>query len=107
MNTPQPNQSAPKTGAFQMRINPEVKQQAENVFSTYGLTLTDAVNIFIQQSLHEKGLPFLLSPENKAYMKAKAVSRLMAEISSGWDSVKTEQDFISEEDAYRLIEEEE
>lgn len=104
MNTPQQNQSAPKTGAFQMRINPDVKQQAEKVFSTYGLTLTDAVNIFIQQSLHEKGLPFLLSPENEEYMKAKAVSRLMAEIGKGWDSVKTEQDWVSEEDAYRLIE---
>lgn len=104
MNTPYENQSAPKTGAFQMRINPEVKQRAEEVFSTYGLSLTDAVNIFIQQSLNEKGLPFLLSPENEAFMKAKAVSRLMAEIDKGWDSAKNEQDWISEEDAYRLFE---
>lgn len=96
--------NAPKTGSFQMRINPEVKSQVESIFATYGLSLTDAVNIFIQQSLNAKGLPFLLSPENAEYMKAKSVQRLMAEIQSGWDSVKSESDWISEEDAYKLLE---
>lgn len=96
--------TAPKTSSFQMRINPEVKSQAEAIFATYGLTLTDAVNIFIQQSLNTKGLPFLLSPENAEYLKAKSVQRLMAEIQSGWDSVKSDSDWISEEDAYRLLE---
>lgn len=96
--------TAPKTGSFQMRINPDVKSQAESIFATYGLTLTDAVNIFIQQSLNAKGLPFLLSPENTEYMKSKAVQRLMAELQSGWDSVKSESDWVSEEEAYRLLE---
>ena len=96
--------NSPKTGSFQMRINPEVKSQAESIFATYGLSLTDAVNIFIQQSLNAKGLPFLLSPENAEYMKAKAVQRLMAEIQIGWDSVKAESDWVSEEDAYKLLE---
>ena len=96
--------NSPKTSSFQMRINPEVKSQAEAIFATYGLSLTDAVNIFIQQSLNANGLPFLLSPENAEYMKAKAVQRLMSEIQIGWDSVKTEGDWVSEDDAYRLLE---
>ncbi len=96
--------SAPKSSSFQMRINPEVKAQAEAVFATYGLTLTDAVNIFIQQSLNTNGLPFLLSPENAEYLKAKSVARLMAEVQAGWDSVKSDSDWISEEDAYKLLE---
>ena len=105
MSTPNMNvASAPKTASFQMRINPEVKTQAESIFATYGLTLTDAVNIFIQQSLNTKGLPFLLSPENAEYLKSKAVARLMAEIQAGWDSVKTDSDWVSEEDAYKLLE---
>lgn len=105
MSTPNVNTaSAPKTASFQMRINPDVKAQAESIFATYGLTLTDAVNIFIQQSLNTKGLPFLLSPENAEYLKAKATARLMAEIQTGWDSVKTETDWVSEEDAYKLLE---
>lgn len=95
--------TAPKTGTFQMRINPQIRQEAENVFAQYGLSLTDAVNIFLQQSLNESGLPFLLSPENGEYMKAKSTARLRAEIQKGWDSVETESDWVSEEDAYRML----
>ena len=58
--------TAPKTTTFQMRINPDVKQQVEEIYARQGLTFTDAVNIFIQQSLNMEGLPFLASPENEA-----------------------------------------
>lgn len=95
--------TAPKTGTFQMRINPDVRQEVEAVYAAYGLTLTDAINVFIQQSLNEAGLPFLLSPENSAYMKAKAITRLLAEIQKGWDSVTSEADWISEDEAYGLL----
>ena len=77
--------SAPKTTTFQMRMNPEIKQRAEQLYASYGLNLTDAINIFIQQSLNVEGLPFLLSPENEEYMKNKALKRLMAELDAGWN----------------------
>ena len=95
--------TAPKSGTFQMRINPEVRREAESVYAQYGLTLTDAINIFIQQSLNAEGLPFLLSPENEAFMKAKAANRLMAELQRGLDSVQGETDWIDEADAYRML----
>ena len=94
--------AAPKTATFQMRINPDVKQQVEDIYARQGLTFTDAVNIFIQQSLNMGGLPFLVSPENEAYMKDKAMRRLMAEIQRGWDSAE-KGGWVSEEDAYRLL----
>lgn len=80
----------PKSATFQMRISPDVKQQAESLFATYGLTLTDAINVFIQQSLNTKGLPFLLSPENTEYLKSKAMHRLMSEVEKGWKSAENE-----------------
>ncbi len=95
--------NAPKTGTFQMRINPEVRREVEAVYAAYGLSLTDAINVFFQQSLNEEGLPFLLSPENSEYMKTKAAARLMAEIQKGWDSVSRDSDWVSEEDAYRML----
>lgn len=82
--------SAPKTATFQMRINPEIKQRVEEVYTRQGLTFTDAVNIFIQQSINAGGLPFLASPENGEFMKAKAMRRLMSEIQKGWDSAERE-----------------
>lgn len=94
--------AAPKTATFQMRINPEVKQRVEAIYARQGLTFTDAVNIFIQQSLNMEGLPFLVSPENEAYMKDKAMRRLMAEVQQGWDSAEKDG-WVSEEDAYRLL----
>lgn len=98
--------AAPKTATFQMRINPEVKQRVEAIYARQGLTFTDAVNIFIQQSLNMEGLPFLASPENETYMKAKALRRLMDEVRQGWDSAE-QGGWISERDAYRLLEVEE
>ena len=51
----------PKTGTFQMRMSPRVKEQAEEIFSQCGMTLTDAVNVFIQQAINVEGMPFVLS----------------------------------------------
>lgn len=95
--------SAPKTATFQMRINPEIKERVEQVYANYGLNLTDAINIFIQQSLNMDGLPFLLSPENREYMRAKAMKRLMAELDASWRSAQ-EDGWVSEEDALRQLE---
>ena len=80
--------SAPKTATFQMRINPEVKQRMEEIYARQGLSFTDAVNIFIQQSLNMEGLPFLASPENAEYMKAKAMRRLLDEAEKAGNPLK-------------------
>ena len=95
--------SAPKTTTFQMRMNPEIKQRAEQLYASYGLNLTDAINIFIQQSLKTHGLPFLLSPENEEYMKTKALKRLMAELEASWDSAE-QNGWVSENEARRRLE---
>ena len=80
--------NAPKTATFQMRINPEVKRRVEAVYASQGLSFTDAVNIFIQQSLNDNGLPFLVSPENAEFMKAKAMRRLLEDVQKGLDSAE-------------------
>ena len=77
-----------KTATFQMRINPEIKHRVEAVYAKRGLTLTDAVNIFILQSLNDDRLPFLASPENTEYMRAKAMRRLTDEVQKGWESAE-------------------
>ena len=57
-----------------------------DVHKSFVYTFTDAVNIFIQQSINSNGLPFLASAENEEYLKAKAVRRLMEEFQKGWES---------------------
>ncbi|MDR1536625.1 MAG: type II toxin-antitoxin system RelB/DinJ family antitoxin [Clostridiales bacterium] len=47
-----------KTASLNILIDPETKEGAVQLFSTFGITLTDAVIIFLHQSLMEGGLPF-------------------------------------------------
>lgn len=47
-----------KTAAISMRIDPRVKSEAETVFGRFGLTLTEAINVFLHKSIMEGGLPF-------------------------------------------------
>ncbi len=54
-----------KTASINMRIDPELKEKVENLFSELGLTTTEAIKIFLHQSLLQGGLPF----EVKNYQK--------------------------------------
>ena len=47
-----------KNANINIRIEPEIKSAAENLFSSFGITISDAVNIFIRKSLMEGGIPF-------------------------------------------------
>lgn len=42
----------------QARIDPVLKQQAEAVFAAIGLKTSDAIRMFLQQSVNIGGLPF-------------------------------------------------
>ncbi|MGN1418888.1 MAG: type II toxin-antitoxin system RelB/DinJ family antitoxin [Acutalibacteraceae bacterium] len=88
----------PKTSTFQMRINPEVKAKAEDIFSHCGLTLTDAVNIFIQQSINIGGMPLIVTQNSKNALKEQAIAILISELKNGENSFKSESDLIAIED---------
>lgn len=47
-----------KTANINVRIDPETKLSAEKLFSSFGITITDAINIFLRKSIMEGGLPF-------------------------------------------------
>ena len=67
--------SAAKTDVFRVRINPEIRQELESVYAKNGLTLTDAINVFFQQSLNAGGFPFAVTEDNAEIIKAKALLR--------------------------------
>ncbi|MCI8884517.1 MAG: type II toxin-antitoxin system RelB/DinJ family antitoxin [Dorea sp.] len=47
-----------KTANINVRVDPEIKSSAEKLFSSFGITITDAINIFLNKSIMEGGLPF-------------------------------------------------
>ncbi len=56
-----------KTANINIRTEPEIKQRIEHLFAQFGITVSDAVNIFFHQSLMQRGLPFQMQvPEYNA-----------------------------------------
>lgn len=91
--------SAPKTDIFRFRINPDVKAAVEAVYAKNGLTFTQAINIFIQQSLNAGGFPFQVNEENAEFVKARAMERLMKELDAGRNS----GELVDEADVYQMF----
>jgi DNA-damage-inducible protein J len=50
-----------KTATVNVRMSPEVKKQAEELFSSFGISLSNALNLFVHQSIIEQRIPFQIS----------------------------------------------
>ena len=48
----------PKTANINLRIESDIKAQADAVFSSLGISVTDAINVFLHASIMEGGFPF-------------------------------------------------
>ena len=41
-----------------IRVDGDIKNKAQDVFSSLGLDMTSAINIFLRQAIRKNGLPF-------------------------------------------------
>ncbi len=59
---------------IQIRIDPKLKRHAEKVLLAMGLKISEAVRIFLQQTINDEAFPFLPSTSknkpNKATLKS-------------------------------------
>ena len=44
--------------AIQARVSPELKEEAEAIFSDIGMTTAEAIRVFLKQVVNSGGLPF-------------------------------------------------
>jgi len=51
------------TVLLNVRLDADLKKQAEELFSDFGMTMTTAVNVFLRQAVREQALPFTVSRE--------------------------------------------
>ena len=81
-------------------LNAKVKEEAKRILSRYGLSLSDAVNIFLTQVVLEKGIPFPVRIPNEETVKVLKEVRegkniesldLNSLISEAKESVKPEE----------------
>ena len=81
-------------------LNVKVKEEAKKILSRYGLSLSDAVNIFLTQVVLEKGIPFPVRFPNEETVKVMKEVRegkniesldLNSLVSEAKESVKPEE----------------
>ena len=46
--------------SMNIRMDKNIKEQAQKLFSEFGLDMTTAINIFLRQSIREQKIPFEL-----------------------------------------------
>ncbi|MCL2796989.1 MAG: type II toxin-antitoxin system RelB/DinJ family antitoxin [Firmicutes bacterium] len=74
-----------KTETVYTRVEPELKASAEQILAKLGLTPSEAINVFLNQVVLHKGLPFSVKVPDMTLEAAKAV--LIAKLNEGEDSV--------------------
>lgn len=62
--------SAIKTTDVRARIEPELKEDAARVLAENGLTISDAVRLFLRQVVMTRGLPFDVRVPNETTLRA-------------------------------------
>ena len=64
-----------KTEMIRARVEPEVKREAEELFSALGLSVTEAITLFYKQVAIHRGLPFPMRIPNAATASALQEAR--------------------------------
>ena len=80
-------------------LEPLVEEALRAMAQKNGLTLTDAINVFFQQSLNAGGFPFAVTEDNAEIIKAKALSRLTKQLQEAQDDPVS----YSEDEVYKMF----
>ena len=87
------------TTSMTIRMDPEIKKDAQELFRSLGLDMTTAINLFLRQSLMHRGLPFAVrQPRYNA--ETEAAMQEARDILAGCKKVKT---YDSVEEAFREL----
>jgi DNA-damage-inducible protein J len=83
----------PKTSSIYTRLEPEIKEQAEQILAKLGIPVANAVNLFLHQVVLRKGIPFEVSlPQNEPMMySVLSTEQLNTEIEKGFISLEAEK----------------
>lgn len=79
-----------KSSSMTIRINPELKSEADAVLNYLGLTTSEAVAIFLRQVVINKGIPFeIKAPQyNGETLKAMLEAEEIAKSGKGSDNIE-------------------
>ncbi len=79
-----------------IKLDPTVKQEAQEIFAQLGLTLGEAVNLFLNQVRLKRGIPFEIKIPNEV------TKQVMMDIQSGVNIEEIAlEDLVKEMDSIR------
>ena len=76
-----------KTVNVTLRIDKELKDQAEELFEDIGLSLNAACRMFLKKAVQEQRIPFALTRPDRKTRKAIADAEQGKDVSAGFDTV--------------------
>jgi DNA-damage-inducible protein J len=73
-----------------IRVDTDLKKQADTLFSDLGMSLSTAFNIFLRQSVREQQLPFMVSKNvpNAVTLKAMEAAENDEDMHGPFDSIE-------------------
>lgn len=79
-----------KTDVLHIRVEPSVKQRAEKTLNDLGLSITEAINVFLNQVILNDGIPFeIRKPKfNKETIQAIEDTKKGKNLSKAFDNVE-------------------
>ena len=84
---------AAKSANLYVRIEPDVKEQAEGILSALGITASNAINMFYKQIILQRGLPFevKMPSARPVDMSTLSEAEMYAELEKGYADMKAER----------------
>lgn len=80
-----------KTATLNLRVDPEVKEKAENILSQLGIPMATAIDMYLKQISMVGGIPFsLVLPKVPASVNADVMSNeeLVEKLERGYDDIE-------------------
>ncbi len=94
-----------KTANLYVRIEPEIKEQAEMILSALGIPASNAINMFYKQIVLQGGLPFDVKlPKSPLDISKMTKEEIDAELEKGYRDVVVGRT-VSAEDAFKQLHE--
>lgn len=87
-----------RTSNIYIRVEPEVKKQAEQVLEQLGIPMSNAVNMFLKQVVLQRGIPFEIKLPERAPLSCDSLTKeeFDAEIAKGMADIEAGRTYTAE-----------
>ena len=96
---------ATKSANLYARIEPDVKEQAEEILAALGIPASNAINMFYKQIILQRGLPFEVKMPSARPVEVSALSeaQMNAELEKGYADMRICRPVVQEQQNLFLL----